>query len=489
MRKKLNINNKKYILIIFIITLLMSVGYASINSVSLDIKGNSFAKSQEGIFITDVIYTNDDIDTNYITNTYYQTVLDGSVTLEKNEMNSTVTFKVNVYNSTNEEYAFRGIEYATDLGDEFINVYDNESIEYTYDNLNKIIKPGQTMTITTTFKYKSEEELTENLLNFIINYKFDNDTWEGITRYGFSQSQILGSQDQKFLSLNFTNVGGQYEKINLPLNNLQNGSLYQLTFTVELINSGIIEGTTKSSKSLVFGNTVMSSPNTNYTSSKNLIYYDGFHSNWMWKSNSDEKQTDTITFKATSSTMYWVWDLSKVSDINSIININIDNLELTPKPSSPYIDVPNTTLFQKDFSDVTDDTTYVPTGHQGTFIQMTSYDKLIARIEAAGGFEFINIPIVGLTSGKSYTISFDNYTETTKSSWKYGAQVQATKQESGGQLVDDNDFLINDFSIVNSGEITFSATASTMYFVWDCGGLSDGKWARVTVSNMKLKQN
>lgn len=468
----------------------MSVGYASINSVSLDISGNSTAKAQDGIFIVDVIYDNENTNTNYSTNTYYKTILDGTLMLEENNEDSTITFKVNVYNSTSEEYAFRGIEHATNLGDDFIVVYDNESIEYTYDNLNKIIKPGQTMTITTTFKYKSEEELTENLLNFIINYKFDNDTWEGITRYGFSQSQILGSQDQKFLSLNYTNVGGQYEKINLPLNNLKSGSLYQLTFTVELINSGIIEATSKSSKSLVFGNTVMSSPNTNYTSSKNLIYYDGFHSNWMWKSNSDEKQTDTITFKATSSTMYWVWDLSKVSDINSIINISIDSLELTPKPTSPYIDVPNTTLFQKDFSDVTDDTTYVPTGHQGTFIQMTSYDKLIARIEAAGGFEFINIPIVGLTSGKSYTISFDNYTETKKSSsWKYGAQVQASKQESGGQLVDENDFLITDFSIVNSGEITFTASASTMYLVWDCGGLADNNWARITVSNMKLKQN
>lgn len=472
---------------ILAITLYISIGYASINSVLLDIKGSSTAKSQDGIFITDVIYINDILNTNMQVNTYYKTILDGRVVLEQKE-DSLVTFKVNVYNSTDNEYVFKGIEYAQNLDDEFINAYDNENIVYECDKLDQVLKPGEIMTITTIFKYDDYTKLTENELNFLINYKFEFDTWKNITAYGFSQSEILSSQNQKSLSFHFTNVGGQYEKINIPLNNLIVGNLYQLTFDINLVDTSLIFLTNGNHKNLVYGCTVMDSPNTDYTSSNKKIGYDGYHSNWMWKEVEIKEETITISFIATKSTMYWVWDLSRVEDQEATLNIKNVKVEVTPKPSGIYVDLPNTTIYQIDFSKLSNPT-YVTSISQDSFLIMSTYNEMILRIDAADDFEFINIPIVGLTSGKSYTISFNNYTESKKSNWNYGAKVQENKQEVGPQLVSSSDYLITDFSIVNSGEITFTATKSTMYLVWDCGGLQDGIWARITLSDINIKEN
>ena len=62
--------NKRYsVLIIIIISLFLSVGFSSINAITLDIKGQANANPQDGIFIVDVI--NNDID-NYKTNLYYK---------------------------------------------------------------------------------------------------------------------------------------------------------------------------------------------------------------------------------------------------------------------------------------------------------------------------------------------------------------------------------------------------------------------------------
>lgn len=51
MKKKHNIKLSIFIHLIVIITLFMGIGYASINSVALDIKGTSNAKSQDDIYI------------------------------------------------------------------------------------------------------------------------------------------------------------------------------------------------------------------------------------------------------------------------------------------------------------------------------------------------------------------------------------------------------------------------------------------------------
>lgn len=42
------------LLLMFLATLFMGIGYASINSITLDIKGTAIVKEQDGVFITDV---------------------------------------------------------------------------------------------------------------------------------------------------------------------------------------------------------------------------------------------------------------------------------------------------------------------------------------------------------------------------------------------------------------------------------------------------
>ena len=49
-----NLKSKFYLFIIFIATLFIGIGYASINSISLDISGRSQAKSQDKVFITNI---------------------------------------------------------------------------------------------------------------------------------------------------------------------------------------------------------------------------------------------------------------------------------------------------------------------------------------------------------------------------------------------------------------------------------------------------
>ena len=47
-------NKKIFSIVLIIATLFMGVGYASINSVSLNVSGEMIAQAQEGIFIADV---------------------------------------------------------------------------------------------------------------------------------------------------------------------------------------------------------------------------------------------------------------------------------------------------------------------------------------------------------------------------------------------------------------------------------------------------
>lgn len=472
-----NMKNKRYfIMIIIIISLFLSVGFSSINAITLDIKGQANANPQDGIFIVDVI--NNDID-NYKTNSMYQTLLDGKVILEKNNNNSTITINTYIYNSYSEQYIFKGIEYSNDPN---LNTYDNTNITFECDKVGEIIYPGETMIVTTTFKYKDNANLEENMLNFLLNYKFEKNTWDGVTLYGFDNASIITSQNEQSISIDYTNVGGQYEKINLPLKNLEIGQLYQLTFSVSNINTIISTNST-----LIYGCTVMDTPNTNYTNSKALIVYDGYNNGFMWKSITTDDATATISFIATQETMYWIWDLSKVSDKNATFNLSNVSIAKSPKPSSPYIDLPNTTIYQKEY--LSGDQEATLTLDQGTFLVKASYDDLVVRLQSAGGYEFVNIPIVGLTSGKSYTINFTNNTTASASSHKYGTLVQASKQEGGNQLVTDSNFIITEFNKPVSGSVTFTATNSTMYWVWDCGGIQDYMWTTINLYDIKLIAN
>lgn len=156
--------NLFFILIIFI-TLFLSIGYSSINSVSLDIKGKTMAKTQNNVFITSVDIINKNQTELYKTNTAYNTNLDGQIILDNNK-DSYITLKVTFFNNSNNDYKFKEITYLNEN-----EIYDNENIIFEYQNQNSIIKSGKSMELEVKFKYDNTN-ITDTTLNFLLNFKF-----------------------------------------------------------------------------------------------------------------------------------------------------------------------------------------------------------------------------------------------------------------------------------------------------------------------------
>lgn len=164
--------NKKINFIISILlvisALALSVGYAAINSISMDIEGKiSFTVSNK-LFISDVsVYeTNNASGT---VNYYNNTLLDTSVELsDDSSLNPYVIFAVTLYNNADYNYLYSSYNYM--LGED---TYDNENIIFEVSNLNEndIISSKSSHTFYVTFKYNSTS-ITDNTLKSKINFVF-----------------------------------------------------------------------------------------------------------------------------------------------------------------------------------------------------------------------------------------------------------------------------------------------------------------------------
>ena len=168
--RKLKISKNMILLIImFIAIMIMGIGYASIESVTGEIEGKVIADAQSGVFITEVEYISD-VDANKASSTinnFLGTMLNSTIDLSKTNPESEITYKVTVYNSSEETVPFVGIVY----GDEF---YDNPNIVYEIKEgfqIGQTIGPNETKEIYITFKYKDisivpEDTILKSYLNF-----------------------------------------------------------------------------------------------------------------------------------------------------------------------------------------------------------------------------------------------------------------------------------------------------------------------------------
>ena len=161
---------KIFPVLIVIVTLFMGIGYAAVNSISLDITGRALAKGQSGIYITNVSYSeneNANVNDSKINN-YYQTMLDSTISLSSTSVSSSITYEITVYNSTFDDYYFKD----TLFSDEF---YDNKDITFELVGLKKgdILKGGASKTFYIKFKYVDTlTNITNNILNSYLNFKF-----------------------------------------------------------------------------------------------------------------------------------------------------------------------------------------------------------------------------------------------------------------------------------------------------------------------------
>lgn len=172
MPKQKNKSNKKiFPILLIIMTLLMGVGYASVNSIILDIKGKVSSLNQDNVYITDIKYIND-LNANMSSSTInnaYQTMINSTIILSSTDINSYITYEITVYNSANIDFSYL----KTSFDYEF---YDNDNITFELTNLNvdDTIKPKQYLKFNITFKYKEgiTPSSTNNSLNCYLNFLF-----------------------------------------------------------------------------------------------------------------------------------------------------------------------------------------------------------------------------------------------------------------------------------------------------------------------------
>ena len=258
MRKPKINKNMLLLLAMLIATMIMGVGYASIEGITGEIEGKVIADAQEGVFITDVEYVSD-IDAN-INNckidNFLETMLNSTIELSKTNPASEIQYKVTVYNSSTETVPFVGVVYDDDF-------YDNPDIifEITKEGfqIGQTINPGETKEVYIAFKYKNEstEAMPENtILKSYLNFKMAEPNRMVVANEGDSTSNYLTSSipKEKIESIKFEQgkepeysdkivarfdaSEKQDESIIGYFTDIDNNGLYELTFVSEEIIYG-----------------------------------------------------------------------------------------------------------------------------------------------------------------------------------------------------------------------------------------------------------
>ncbi len=163
---------KFYPTLIFISILFMSIGYAVINSVTLNIEGEALAYLSNKIHITEIsYYDNISADTTLSTiKNITDTIINSQIVLSPTDSNSSITYKVTIYNPTQKSYYYNDIIY--EIGTE---TYDNEGIQVSVSGLEKeeIILPKKYKEFYITYSYKDNILASNNTLNsyILIEYK------------------------------------------------------------------------------------------------------------------------------------------------------------------------------------------------------------------------------------------------------------------------------------------------------------------------------
>lgn len=214
MNKKHKIKNTKlkinFILLLCIIasTLFLSIGYAGINSIVLDINSTASASAQSGVFITDVkLVDSKNINNADIIN-IYNTMLQTNIGLSANTTDTYVKYEITVYNSTNDFYCFSEANYD--------GLYTNSNIEFELESIQKgdFVNAGKYKTFYITFKYNTTTVPTLNTLESYIDFVFKKAykvTYENITNNNYPSYVFAGEN----LTVSFSTLANPIEvKVN-----------------------------------------------------------------------------------------------------------------------------------------------------------------------------------------------------------------------------------------------------------------------------------
>ena len=207
--KKNNNKNYKiknyYLVIIFIASLFMCVGYATVNNVTLNLAGASSVASQKGIFIYDAQIdenSNANVASSNIALTY-GTVLESTVVLNNN-VNSTLTMEITIYNKEASTAIFDKVSYGS-------NFYDNNNIDFTLTGLThgQEVRSNESVTFTITFKYTDAYKATNpstftNTLNSYLNFDFGGSS--NVARVNGTEYETLQAAINSIVTSNQTTI-------------------------------------------------------------------------------------------------------------------------------------------------------------------------------------------------------------------------------------------------------------------------------------------
>jgi len=169
--KKKKLKRKMFFSILLLLaSLFMSIGYASVNSVVLDISGSLVAHAPLEVIITRAVESESNNGFSFV-NYADGTLLNSTVTLlNSNEGDdSYVTLLVSIYNNTSRTYAYNGTSYL--MGD---GSYDNDNIIFSLEGLEErdFLRPSEEKVVKVTFRYKDSSNVSNNVLNSLINFDF-----------------------------------------------------------------------------------------------------------------------------------------------------------------------------------------------------------------------------------------------------------------------------------------------------------------------------
>lgn len=202
----------------------LSVGYASVTD-NFSIRGNAKVEVPSGLFITEIEkISQSGLDVNTVSFAPYSTTVDCQLSKSSNSTAGSATYRITVFNNTQQEYAFRKLYYQTS-----VSGYNNDKISTTNSryslgvvvnypkngNVNATIGPGEMLSfeVTYTLGANSSSFPSRNTYKTLINYQF------GINVN--SEEEAVEAVHHKFL--NILNTSSTYGTLVDVLDNKYDG--------------------------------------------------------------------------------------------------------------------------------------------------------------------------------------------------------------------------------------------------------------------------
>lgn len=178
MKRKYKRKNNKLVMQFIILgciilsTCCLSMGYAEVNTLTLELNGKVSAQPINELIITDIQYaTSNEADVmNSLVHQYYGTNMESTITLTDNA-NSSITYNITMYNGEDQIYLFKEVEYINEC-------YDNSNIAFELNGLNPndAITRYETITFSITFHYLDGVVPENKVLNSFLKFKFEKAT-------------------------------------------------------------------------------------------------------------------------------------------------------------------------------------------------------------------------------------------------------------------------------------------------------------------------